>query len=292
MFLVGVAIALAFSDIRLGGPGWLVTEAQRAGSRVCGVNEIGLCLRVHWPTELMVMGGWIAAFWSFLALVRVEPARSRATGSLLGGNASMSGVVQGAGSQEPDGPPPSLPSRSKGPWSDARLLAWIVGGTVAALSVFVVGFLVLFGLRFGDPSTPTIDDVSEGPPFLLSADDPSSVAIVTFAANDEAAEAAAVPYLELAWDVRWSGVSPRHRVAIIPEVSRTDGVLITDLVTDVPGRLTCIGQDCLGAYRVSFPWPAGLAESPGALAITWRVYGAIEFQEAIPDDASVEVRIT
>jgi hypothetical protein len=149
LILTGIGTAWAFTDLRIGDPASLVPAELLSGLPICRTEVLGPCVHVYWPTETIVWGGWIAAFWGALALIRVRPSMAASThagvkrGVPAPTNVSHLQLV----AEEPTTTPQGLVPQSDPPrrrvLTDAKVLAWIVGIPTIAAAFLLVGLVLL-----------------------------------------------------------------------------------------------------------------------------------------------------
>jgi hypothetical protein len=295
LITVGVITALAFTELRIGGASTLVPAGVRDGLPVCDRETGPPCLNVYWPTETIVWGGWIAAFWGGWALIRVRPrpprARARADsprpevvhqGPPVSAPSGPSAAWQASSLRADPTPHPRRP-RSWLPRSDLGILAWLIGAVAGAAVLFVAGFVILFALFYGDHEDPEITDSRPGPALFLTADAPAASAGFTFEANAAALEKPGYVLLAFEWRAFWSG-GTRDRTAFTPEIVGGGGFEPTE-----DGDFVCYGPECLGTYEARLEWPADL--ETGSVRIEWTVTANISYPSGMADGASVRARV-
>lgn len=299
----GVVTALAFTDLRIGSPASLVPSDLRGNLPLCDLRSPRPCLNVYWPTETIVWGGWIAAFWGAWALIRVRPRPERppiaeargVTPVAVDHIPSVSEVPEPTAAWEASAlraePRPAVRCRRpRGPRSDIRILGWLVGVVVGIAVLFLTGFMILFAMFYGDRDTPEIIDINEGPALFLTNDAPSAAAGFVFEANAAALEVPGLELLAFEWDTFWSGV-PAGARELTPEIVKVDGPPLGEdgFRQSDPQDLVCHGDGCLGTYEARFRWPSDI--DVGSVRIEWRVTANISYQSDPADGARVQARV-
>lgn len=297
---LGIVTGLAFTDLRIGGASTLVPSELQRDLPICEVETPRPCLYVYWPTEMIVWGGWIAAFWGACALIRVRPRQTRAP-IAKAREAAVDRVPSLSDAPEPatgwrgtalraEPPTVARPRRSRGPRSDFNVLGWLVGIVAGGAVLFVTGFMILFAMFYGDPAEPEITDRREGPALFLSPDAPSAAAGITFEANAAAMEVSGLELLVFEWDTFWSGV-PAGATELTPEIVKMGGPPLGEegFRESDPQELVCYGEECIGTYQARFRWPSGLED--GSVRIEWRVTANISYQSDPSDGAAVRAKV-
>ncbi len=146
---VAVSTALAFTELRIGGASTLVPGDVRGDLPVCDREADPPCLNVYWPTETIVWGGWIAAFWGTWALIRVRvrpgQVRSRADVSApIVHDPSTSAEPRASVGWQGSGPVlPAPGGRTLGVVSGARKLGAVIVGWIAGVVLSTVASMLV-----------------------------------------------------------------------------------------------------------------------------------------------------